>query len=112
MANDVPSIHLWSGRRQQEQVTMPLRSAVYAVDLLLVEDVPAGSSFAFVDAVEIDQWVEFAHLVDTLVAVAVVLTGVVGLVASPLASASGAAFVMDFDSFVSASAAVVDCIDH
>ena len=111
MANDVPSIRLWSGQMQQEQVTMPLRSAVYAADLLLVEDGPAGSSFAVV-AVEMDQRVEFAHLVHTVVADAAVSAGVVGLVASPLASASGAAFVMDFDSFVSASAAVVDCIDH
>ena len=51
---------------------------------------------------------------ETLAAVVVVASaGVVGLVAS-LASASGVAFVMDFDSFASASAdvVVVDCIDH
>ncbi len=112
MANDVPSIRLWLGQMQQEQVTMPLRSAVYAADLLLVEDGPAGSSFAVV-AVEMDQRVEFAHLVHTVVADAAVSAGVVGLVASlATASASDAAFVIDFDSFVFASGAVVDCIDQ
>mmetsp|Transcript_15471 Transcript_15471/g.23026 ORF Transcript_15471/g.23026 Transcript_15471/m.23026 type:complete len:87 (-) Transcript_15471:140-400(-) len=84
---------------------LPLRSAVYDVNLLLAEEVPADSSFAFVDEVEIDQRVEFAHLVETVVAAASV--DVVDLVAASLTFASGVAFVMDFDSSASVGAAVV-----
>ena len=65
--SDVLSIHLQSGQMllQQKRVMLPLR----AVDLL-AEEVPADSSFAFVDEVEIDQRVEFAHSVETIVAAA------------------------------------------
>mmetsp|Transcript_32067 Transcript_32067/g.54704 ORF Transcript_32067/g.54704 Transcript_32067/m.54704 type:complete len:87 (-) Transcript_32067:822-1082(-) len=83
---------------------LPLRSAVYAVDLLLAEVVPVDSSFAFVDEVEIDQRVEFAHLVETVVAAA--SADVVDLVAASLTFASGVAFVMDFDSSASVGVAV------
>ena len=82
---------------------LPLRSAVYVVDLSLAEEVPVDSSFAVVDEVEIDQRVEFAHFVETVVAAA--SADVVDLEAASLTIASGAAFVMDFDS--SASVGVV-----
>jgi len=55
--------------------------------------------------VEIDQRVEFAHLVKTVVAAA--SADVVDLVAASLAFASGVAFVMDFDSSASVGVAVV-----
>ena len=91
--------------QKQQEMLLPLRSVVYAGGLLFVEEVPADSPFAFVDGVEIDQRVEFDHLVETLVAVAALER--VDLVVASQPFASGVAFVMDFDSLASAVGVVV-----